>query len=67
MTGKAADGKRLHAQVLSAMAADGRPMPAARLAHHAVLAGDPAAVCRHASMAADEARARGANREAARA
>ena len=56
----------LHAQVLRAVAADGRPMPAARLAHHAVLADDAAAVCRHAPMAADEARERGANREAAR-
>ena len=56
----------LHAQLLRAVAADGRPMPAARLAHHASLADDAAAVRRHASMAADEARERGANREAAR-
>ena len=56
----------LHAQVLRAVAADGRPMPAARLAHHAALADDAAAVRRHAPMAADEARERGANREAAR-
>ncbi len=56
----------LHAQVLRAVAADGRPMPAARLAHHAVLADDSAAVRRTASLAADEARKRGANREAAR-
>ena len=56
----------LHAQVLRAVAADGRPMPAARLAHHSVLADDSAAVRRYATVAADEARKRGANREAAR-
>ena len=56
----------LHAQVLRAVAADGRPMPEARLAHHAELADDAAAVRRHASIAADQARERGATREAAR-
>ena len=56
----------LHAQVLCALAADGRAMPAARLVHHAVQAGADAAVHLHAAAAADEARARGAHREAAR-
>ena len=56
----------LHAQVLRALTADGRSLPAARLAHHAALAGDEAAVRLHAPAAADDARARGAHREAAR-
>jgi ATP/maltotriose-dependent transcriptional regulator MalT len=56
----------LHAQVLRALTADGRALPAARLAHHATLAGDEAAVRVHVPAAADDARARGAHREAVR-
>lgn len=56
----------LHARVLHALLAEGGAAPAARLAHHAALAGDEAAVRRHAPAAADEARRRGSHREAAR-
>lgn len=56
----------LHAQVLRALAAGGRALSAARLAHHAALAGDAAALREHAPAAAEDARARGAHREAAR-
>ena len=56
----------LHAQVLRALTVEGRVEPAARLAHHAALAGDEGAVRRYAVAAADEAHARGALREAAR-
>lgn len=58
--------RALHAQVLRTLTADGRSLPPARLAHHAVLAEDEAAVRRHVPAAADDARARGAHREAAR-
>lgn len=54
----------LHGQVLAALAA--RPdAAAARLVHHALGAGDTAAVSRHAPQAARQARDRGAHREAA--
>jgi DNA-binding CsgD family transcriptional regulator len=56
----------LHAQVLRALTAGAGSLPPARLAHHAVLAGDEAAVRLHAPAAADDARARGAHREAVR-
>lgn len=56
---------RLHRAVLDALEA--RPeTSAARLAHHAVGAGDAAAILRHAPAAADEAEVRLAFREAAR-
>lgn len=58
----------LHAQVLAALqpggAAGMAEAPAARLVHHAARAGDTAAISRLAPAAADEAAARGANREA---
>jgi DNA-binding CsgD family transcriptional regulator len=56
----------LHAQVLRALEAQGPVAPAARLAHHASRAGDEEAVRRYAPAAAEEARRRGAHREAAR-
>ncbi|MES2101632.1 MAG: AAA family ATPase [Pseudomonadota bacterium] len=56
----------LHAQVLRALTAEGRSAAAARLAHHAALAMDAAAVRRHAPAAGDEAVERGAHREAVR-
>lgn len=55
----------LHAQVLHAITASGRSMPPARLVHHAALAADDMAVRRYAPIAADDARHRGAHREAA--
>ena len=55
----------LHLRMLQALEATGTAAPA-RLAHHAALAGDEQAVRRYAPAAADEARARGATREAAR-
>lgn len=58
--------RALHRQLLQALIAGGRPCPVARLAHHAALAGDDAAVCRYAPAAAEEAWARGSLREAAR-
>ena len=54
----------LHTQVLRALTADGRSMPPARLVHHAALAGDEAALRRYAPAAAQDARLRGAHREA---
>ena len=54
----------LHRQMLRALVADGCDV-VARLAHHAALAGDVEAVRRYAPDAADQARERGANREAA--
>ena len=54
----------LHARVLAALAARLGSAPA-RLVHHAVRARDTAAVSRHAPLAADQARSRGAHREAA--
>ena len=55
----------LHAQLLHAITASGRSMPPARLVHHAALAADDVAVSRYAPIAADDARRRGAHREAA--
>ena len=56
----------LHAQVLAALLASSPGAAASRLAHHAAMAGDADAVRRFGTAAADEARQRGANREAAR-
>ena len=59
----------LHAQLLGALTgkrADGRVLSPARLVHHAALAGDEAAVRRHAPVAAALASERGARCEAAR-
>jgi ATP/maltotriose-dependent transcriptional regulator MalT len=55
--------RSLHAQVLPALAEHG--CDAARLVHHATLAGESAAVLEHAPRAAREAAVRGAHREAA--
>ncbi|MFT3790350.1 MAG: AAA family ATPase [Rudaea sp.] len=56
----------LHARVLAALErVDAVPVPLARLAHHAARAGDATAVLRLAPLAADEARRRGAHKEAA--
>jgi len=55
----------LHARVLAALAAPHRQVPPARLVHHALRAHDSDAVSRYAPLAAEEARARGAHREAA--
>lgn len=55
----------LHAQLLHAITTGGRSLPPARLVHHAALAADAAAVHRYAPTAADDARRRGAHREAA--
>jgi len=55
----------LHARMLSTLAGADRATSAARLAHHAALAGDQQAIARHAPAAALEARSRGAFREAA--
>ncbi len=54
-----------HARVLAAMTQDGRDSPAARLVHHALRARDTAAISHHAPIAAEQARERGAHREAA--
>lgn len=56
----------LHAQALAAIVASGRALTPARLVHHAALAGDEGAVRRYAPAAAQNARERGAHREAAR-
>jgi DNA-binding CsgD family transcriptional regulator len=57
----------LHADMLRALVANGtQDVSVARLAHHGALAGDEEATRRYAPAAADEARRRGANREAAR-
>jgi DNA-binding CsgD family transcriptional regulator len=55
----------LHQRVLAALVASGRHVAPARLAHHALGAGDAAAVRLHAPLAAEQARERGAHREAA--
>ena len=55
----------LHAQVLAVLVASDRGVPPARLAHHAARAGDEDATVRFAPAAAEEAVARGSNREAA--
>jgi DNA-binding CsgD family transcriptional regulator len=57
-------GRTLHARVLTALEAAGKA-DAARLAHHAELAGDPEAVLRYAPAAAARAGELGAHREAA--
>ena len=54
-----------HARVLAVLSDVGPPPSLARLAHHAFLAGDAAAVLRLSPLAAREATARGARREAA--
>ncbi len=54
----------LHAAVLRVLVAGGNAPPA-RLVHHAVRAADSAAVLAHAPAAAEQARQRGAHREAA--
>jgi DNA-binding CsgD family transcriptional regulator len=56
--------EHLHARVLAALAARPDTAPA-RLVHHAVRARDAAAVSRYAPLAAEQARGRGAHREAA--
>lgn len=58
--------RALHAGILKALEDDGRAMPRARLAHHAALAGNAAAVRRYVPAAAQEACARGAHHEAVR-
>ena len=61
-----ATARALHAAVLDALVRDNdSPVSLARLVHHAVRAGDGAAVRTHAPLAAREARQRGAHREAA--
>lgn len=55
----------LHARVLAALIAPGHDASPARLVHHAAGARDTAAVSRYAPMAAEQARSRGAHREAA--
>lgn len=55
----------LHSRVLAALAPEPRQTAMARLVHHAVGARDHAAVSRFAPAAADQARERGAHREAA--
>jgi DNA-binding CsgD family transcriptional regulator/tetratricopeptide (TPR) repeat protein len=56
----------LHARVLHALEQDGRTSaPLARLAHHAMRAGDAAAILRYAPDAGRQAQQRGAHREAA--
>ncbi|MBX3606984.1 MAG: AAA family ATPase [Piscinibacter sp.] len=55
----------LHARLLEVLVVSGNPIPAARLAHHAVQAGDAAAVQRFAPAAAAEALQRSSYREAA--
>lgn len=55
----------LHRQLMDALAASGRPVQVARLAHHAGRASDEEAVRRYAPAAAAEAAARSSHREAA--
>jgi AAA ATPase domain len=55
----------LHAQVLHTVAAAALTLTPARLLHHALRSGNEAAIRQHAPVAADEAQARGAHREAA--
>ncbi len=54
-----------HAGILAVLSEAAQPAPLARLAHHAFLAGDAAAVLRLSPLAAEEAMSRGARREAA--
>lgn len=56
----------LHAKVLAALLVRNAAAASARLAHHAAMAGDALAVRLFGPRAADEARQRGAYREAAR-
>lgn len=56
----------LHWLLLQAMVSSGRPVPVARLAHHAGRADDADAVRRFAPAAAEQAMSRGSHREAAR-
>jgi ATP/maltotriose-dependent transcriptional regulator MalT len=55
----------LHARVLSALTESARETAAARLVHHAVRAQHSEAITRIAPLAAEQARGRGAHREAA--
>ncbi|GMV57036.1 MAG: hypothetical protein AMXMBFR72_01570 [Betaproteobacteria bacterium] len=55
----------VHARVLATLIASGREIAPARLVHHAAHAHDVAAVSRYAPLAAEQARNRGAHREAA--
>lgn len=55
----------LQRRVLAALSAAGRATAPARLVHHALAAQDRGAISRHAPVAAREATARGAHREAA--
>ena len=55
----------LHAQMLAVLVTSDRPVPAARLAHHAARAGNDDALARWAPPAASEAVSRGSYREAA--
>lgn len=57
--------RHLHASVLSRLLERRAPAASARLVHHAIEAGDHAAICRHAPEAAREATMLGAHREAA--
>jgi DNA-binding CsgD family transcriptional regulator len=56
----------MHQRLLDTMQGSERAVPVARLAHHAALADDDAAVRRFAPAAAEEAAAKGSLREAAR-
>lgn len=56
----------MHKRLLDTMEHSERALPVARLAHHAALADDDAAVRRFAPAAAEEAAAKGSLREAAR-
>jgi ATP/maltotriose-dependent transcriptional regulator MalT len=56
----------LHRQLLQALESSGRPVPMARLAHHAGMADDTAAVRRYAPAAAEDAQSRESHREAVR-
>ena len=61
--------RALHGRILDVLATRGAELgagvPTTRLVHHADLAGDSAAVLRHAPLAAERAAALGAHREAA--
>lgn len=58
--------RKLHAAVLEVLSGDGcAPVSLARMVHHAVRADDHLAVLQHAPQAAEEARQRGAWKEAA--
>lgn len=56
--------RHLHRQVLAALASPGRSIPAARLVHHAIQAGDRAAITIWAPVAARDALYRMGHREA---